>query len=542
MKSVIPALIVGSLLLLQAQPATAQTIAELYDQIYEASKQKQFSQTADLYTLFFAKKKSVQCWDYFRAAQASAGAGRTDAAFEYLDKMVQAGWLDDEALEKEANLQVLHRDSRWSTLITRVKAASADNARLLNPARVGLANNPTLTQIETWAKDPKVDAATLYARLTGWDQYPTPTERGLFLRFENKLSDTLTAPYFVYIPRDYDPKKRTGLLIWLRGGIGAVNFPRVKDPDYLIENPLRRFLDTQNLIEIFPQGNSAVFWTRMRGMQNITDQLTAVRRLLNVDDDRIFLAGFSNGASGVYAFALNNPSPFAGLFAVNGAINESVYVSNVANRPLYTVASEKDDYSDVAAIKRLQGVANASGASWTVRELPGQEHYFPPYEDEAFPPLMEQVQALKRDPIRHRITWETADTSVGRCDWIQIDALNTSLPRASWHTPPAKPNYIMERNGRIETRNAADDSGAVRATCEKNRFTVETSRVASLTLWLSPALIDFNRPIEVVVNGKRLFQGKVAMDKALIAEQFTQRFDRTQLFAARITLDLKTTR
>lgn len=526
------------LLLTATRPGRAQTIPELYDQIEQATQQKQFANVADLYTTFFEKKRGVVSWDYFRAAQASASAQRLDAAFEYLDKMVAVGWLDDGILEKDASLQPLHTDSRWPALLARLKAAQVESQKRLDPVRVGLAGNPALGLLQRWAQDLAVNAETLYSRLTAWDQYPAPTESGRFFRFENKLAENLSAPYFVYVPRGYNPRKPTGVLVWLRGGIGAVNFPDGKNADYLVENPLLRFLDENNLIEIFPEGNNAVFWTRARGMQNITDQLTAVRKILNVDDDRIFLAGFSNGGSGVYAFALNAPSLFAGFFSINGAITESVFVPNLSNRPLTTLASEKDDYSDVPAIKRLQKAANSVGAAWTVTELPGQEHYYRAYEDDAFPPLLTQMKTLKRDPLRRHLAWEVTDTEVGRCDWLQIEALNLTLPRAAWHTAPLKPNYVVERNGRVETRSVTDDSGAVRAEYADNRFTLQTSRVQRLTLWLHPAMVDFNRPVEVLVNGKRLFHAKVVMDKALIADQFSRQFDRTQLFAARISLDV----
>jgi predicted esterase len=518
--------------------AHAQTVPQLYEQMNEASEQKNYAKLVEVCKVYFAKKKNILSWDYLRGAQAAAQAGQVDLAFVWLDKMLESGWRNAEMLEKDESFKSIRRDMRWTGVLERTRAALEAARVSLDPERAGVSASLSLAIIDGAMADPKIDAKALYTKLTQWSGFSQPQKTSRWLRFENSISDTLIAPYFVYIPSHYDATKPTGMLVYLRGGIGSPEFPSENDPDYLVENPLLSYCEENNLIEIFPQGSSKVFWTHSVGMQNIQDQIKSVRQKFYVDDDRVFLTGFSNGGSGVYAFALNNPSPFAALYSINGQLSETICLSNLTNRPLFTLASEKDDYSDVGKIRNLNTLAVKLNAPWRVTELPGQGHYYRPYEDEAFPAFFANLATVRRDQLPKAIRWETADVAVGRCDWLQIDALDPAAPRAFWHPVPVQESYLVERNGRKETRSLADESGMVQAVLENNQITLKTSRVARVTLYFHPEQVDFNRPIEIIANGKRLWSGTVALDKNTIATTFRESFDRRRIYGAKRTFTL----
>ena len=69
-------------------------------------------------------------------------------------------------------------------------------------------------------------------------------------------------------------------------------------------------------------------------------QLAAVKRRYNVDEDRVFLGGFSDGGSGSLIMGLYYPTPWAGLIDLSGSITVAIgapdeaFPANLSNRPV----------------------------------------------------------------------------------------------------------------------------------------------------------------------------------------------------------------
>ena len=78
----------------------------------------------------------------------------------------------------------------------------------------------------------------------------------------------------------------------------------------------------------------------------------------------------------------------------------------------------------------------------------------------------------------------------------------------------------------------------MRATCFNNTYTLETSLVDEVILYVSPVMVDLAQPIRVVVNGQERFNGRVAASKAFINQQFQTRMDRQQLFVNELRIKL----
>ncbi|MDN3581409.1 hypothetical protein [Mucilaginibacter flavus] len=45
-------------------------------------------------------------------------------------------------------------------------------------------------------------------------------------------------------------------------------------------------------------------------------------------------------------------------------------------------------------------------------------------------------------------------------------------------------------------------SGAIKATYDNNGFTIETSATQSFSILISPDMVDINKPVSIIVNGK----------------------------------------
>jgi hypothetical protein len=76
----------------------------------------------------------------------------------------------------------------------------------------------------------------------------------------------------------------------------------------------------------------------------------------------------------------------------------------------------------------------------------------------------------------------------------------------------------------------------LRGEVQGQKIVVATRHVADLTVWLSPELIDLARPIEIELNGKKVFAGKVDPNLAVALDQaaLTRDFERLRWAGVRI--------
>jgi len=77
-------------------------------------------------------------------------------------------------------------------------------------------------------------------------------------------------------------------------------------------------------------------------------------------------------------------------------------------------------------------------------------------------------------------------------------------------------------------------SGRVDAARTANAFDVKTRGVQAFTLLLSPDVIDFSKPVRVMVNGKVAHDGVVKPDVATMLTWAARDQDRTMLYGAEL--------
>src|SRR5688572_19757599 len=134
---------------------------------------------------------------------------------------------------------------------------------------------------------------------------------------ENECLDGKRRPYHVYAPPDYDPGKKYPLVVFLHGAVSRTNVPSPKE----MESLRRDFeKDVPGFLIILPTGAKGATWWDKVGTSNVLAQVDHVKRRYNVDEERVFLWGFSDGASGAYWMALSRPTPWAGFMAYSANV------------------------------------------------------------------------------------------------------------------------------------------------------------------------------------------------------------------------------
>jgi pimeloyl-ACP methyl ester carboxylesterase len=475
---------------------------------------------------------------YQSLAGCYAQIGNREKAFFFLDKMFSIGWLDDEELKTDADLETILDEPRGKKFLAKIQKAKVKFAKEILPETYGVAENPATRKIEAWSKDPKISAEDFFRIVSNFNEFPQPKKTGVFVKFTILFSEKIpAAPFYVYIPSGYDARKPHSLLVYSPGGwFGRKNFVPDKAKEFAFENPVLPFVEKENFIEIFPAGNNSVGTYQFEGIENIRQIVAKTKRIFNIDDNRVYLMGFSDGGVGVFRTAVFMPTDYAAFYAVNGRPFTGNSFVNMSNRPFYSLSSTEDSVFEIETTRSYFDFAKTVGADWTYREIAGADHYYLPFLEDYLPAIFSHIKANSRRPFRSRLNWETPWSPIGKIDWMEITEIDTKRPRADWHKIY---QYQKKSSQGAEAVKIGDETAAARAEFYNNIFEVETSCVTELTINLHPTMIDFSQPVKVIVNGKEVFNRKVLFDKELMAKVFNNTSDRSLVWANKIIVEVE---
>jgi hypothetical protein len=119
------------------------------------------------------------------------------------------------------------------------------------------------------------------------------------------------------------------------------------------------------------------------------------------------------------------------------------------------------------------------------------------------------LQQHTRDPIPRKVVWEQADLPRATFYWLALDAQNR-----------AKGNLIQARYA---------EGGVV--------FEL-VKGVRKVSVRLSDAMLDLDRPVKIESAGKSLFSGMLPRTIATLARTLEERNDPALLFPSEISVDL----
>src|SRR4051794_1399984 len=143
-------------------------------------------------------------------------------------------------------------------------------------------------------------------------------------------------PYGVYVPSSYDPSQPTPMTVWLhwRG-------PGGENAAYYDPNIVWQLGEQRGDIVLSPRGRGESGWYVGDSQVDVFDAIADAERLLTVDKDRVYVAGYSMGGWGTYLLTTTHPDLFAGGFSIVGppAVGLWPYPSKPTDpqnsRPLY---------------------------------------------------------------------------------------------------------------------------------------------------------------------------------------------------------------
>jgi len=249
-------------------------------------------------------------------------------------------------------------------------------------------------------------------------------------------SDGVERPWVVWAPRSYDPTVPTPLLVVLHGGVSRAEI--VDDPaGYAADHSLVRGAVDRGWLVALPFGQEGATWWDEVGMDNISALVRWTKRAYNVDDDRVWMGGFSDGASASFLYAMAAPNDYGAFLALNGHMGVgsldgdlATYAPNMANTPVYAVTTFDDGLYPSRKMGPTVRMAQKAGADILYRELPGGHDFS--YDETELPLLLDFLDRHPRDPFPCEVAWQTAAARFGACRWLEIERVETG-EAAPWH-------------------------------------------------------------------------------------------------------------
>lgn len=453
-----------------------------------------------------------------RAARARLEQGAIDLSWLFSDeklkpKLVSSEW---EKLKKISEAKVQREFERVSPLATGY-----------NPNWV----RSKILAIRPWDGD----LQDIYSK---WNVYPK-VKKGAWTLTSYKDQNG-AAPYWVYVPKSYREDRSNSVMMYFYGGwIGSPFSRSWASQENTIDNPTFapvNFLEKEGMIGVMPMLNKGFAPDKSAGIEAIRGILAEVKFALNVDDDRVFGSGFSDGGTACYELCRSNPTEFAGLFAMNGWPGFKLSMRNFRNRPIVGYFCENDDLYPAKSFVKYWELYKTLAPSWQAVYVPVNGHLGVLYSDSVIPDIFGQLKNLKRDTFRDDIQIEGSKGDVLRCDWLEITDIDTSMPAQPWQEEISflgKPS----KDGTPKKYICNEFNGMVKGHWAGNELIIEASRVKGIRLYLHPKRLDFSKPLRVVINGEEKYNQVVKQEGAQVLREFMLSMDRKNLPKA--ILDLK---
>lgn len=527
-------------LLAQDKPINVVDSATFY---YE---KKDFSKAFNFYEAW----SSTDNYNAYYAAVAACHAGNLERAKYYLKRSAEIGYdyLGYDKIANDPSNDCLHSLAEWKTFISNYKTSADSTLAALKAINNGLIdtsrriNKTTVYNVDNLRKfSVRSTPAQLISHLKNLNAYQSPRDKNFWTLYQIKVNDSLTVPFLLHIPKKYNPLQKTPLYVYLHGGIANKrNFSTPSGIPTSLEIKVMDNPVVENAFIIYPFGKKDFGWLyQQEAFQTIVRELVMVKSLYNIDDNRVYVGGHSNGGSGAFWFAINQPTSFAAFFGLN--YFPKIYSSNTPlgnlkyNPPFFGVSGTTDQTFPLALVDEIYKTAAADGANWKRFTLAGG-HTTTILNRDSIRYLFDDVSSKTRNPFPKNIEWQTDNVQNGRDMWVEITELDTALEKASWHK---EINPALTQNGKTATVNFnKNKSGAIKVVTQGNTIDIKTSRVKRITLYISADMFDLDRPIKITLNGKEFINMKVAADKNVMLAEFLKTYDRSFIVANKIEIGI----
>ncbi|MBD3370217.1 PDZ domain-containing protein [Candidatus Fermentibacteria bacterium] len=238
--------------------------------------------------------------------------------------------------------------------------------------------------------------------------------------------DSVWRHYYYVLPGSYDHSRPNPMVVWLHGGVSTEELASY-DETVLEDWPLIPDMLDAGYVIVLPCAQLGATWWDENGQLGVLEIVREMKGRLNVDDSRVFVGGFSDGASGSWALMMLYPSPFAGYMAFSGHLgvasldgSRETYLPSLSNRPGLATHSDMDGLYPISRMEPTVDLALAAGADLEYSTFYGYEHD-PAYLREFVDDVICFLDTTQRERFPDSVVWKAGEPS--RCDWLCVDSI-----------------------------------------------------------------------------------------------------------------------
>ena len=310
-------------------------------------------------------------------------------------------------------------------------------------------------------------------------------------------------PYMIHVPLDYRGDQPFPLIVYLSGGGGlafdaALNTGNaIKHAGYLI---------------LMPHAGGELWW-QAQTTEMVHALLLEILRSYNVDTNRVYLAGFSNGGTASLEFGARWPERFAAIASLMGAGMDSpsgvkLPMRNLLDVPVLFLHGDKDPRipfpNSVNTFDELRDLKPRVPPE--IHLLKGRGHDVTLNADDGF--TLPFFERFTRDPFPQSVSAKIWDARFQRQYWIEVVEGD---------------NTPSEVDAHILAGNVID---------------IKTHDVKKLRLLLRPELFRDAGPIHIRLNGKDQPAVELKRDCQLFAQSAETYADPLLAYTDEIVLDI----
>lgn len=554
--------LIGLILVLSAtsyaQESYTQWIKQAED-LVEQDKEESRKKALRYYEEAFAHyPDSITLEDRYEGALLAAELKEIDRAFVFLTPMLGEqkdgngfrGWtylLHEDATEEFHHVMT---DSRWKTLVEEAQRQKTAFMTVLKQQEEEFFQRKKQSFTST-AKGKK-----LYDEIKNYNPYLAKKQRDYSIGLQ--LNDSTKTSYFIHLPQNYNPTKRYPLLFFLHGAVRYSPLLEFQTAEINLGGWNRyytKYADRDDVILVFPRANKQYNWmTSDEGFFMVPTILKEIKQVINVDDDRVFLAGHSNGATGVFSYWMKQPTAYAGFYGFNTkpkVMTGGTFIENAKNRSFISFSTDQDYYYPPQANDDVTALMNQIQADYKDYRYPGFPHWFPSFDESepAYAILFDDLKKRTRNTSTPTLSWEFDDDAYGSVDWLQQMKLDTLQAKATWHQPLNfaiskwleydEQNQLKEVTVDQEAFDFPRASGKVVASYKDNVFRLSTSCIKTVSIYISPEMVNIQKPIQVYINGDLYYNKKIGYNTSFMLRNFEQNQDRDLIWINSIDLIIK---
>jgi hypothetical protein len=234
--------------------------------------------------------------------------------------------------------------------------------------------------------------------------------------------------------------------------------------------------------------------------------------LKHVDPNRVYIMGYSAGGDGVYQLAPRMADRWAAAAMMAGHPNDASWLGlrNVGFAIQVGALDGGFSRNQVARkwIEKLDELQKADPKGYVhfgkIHE--GKSHWMDRQDAQVLP----WMAAIKRNPVPDRVVWRQGSTTHDRLYWLALPKNVAALAGAE---------VTADRDGQTITIKSAD-------------------KIERLLIRLDDRMVDLDRPVRIVYQGRALFEGCVPRTIAALMHTLDHRGDPQLMFDAEVEVKL----